>query len=140
GLCSLALRVRPARPTRHARLDRPDRSTYYIGHARSLEQAKKSWLLTSCIELLDIVSVNLCEVQGFAKGVWMMGVIDEIRMPVTETNRNPILVDTRTRVKDTLTVEPQRRNGRLQLMCYKYIWDDLVADKFPSKKFFTFFP
>ncbi|KAM0990957.1 hypothetical protein ACFX2C_009408 [Malus domestica] len=69
-----------------------------------------------------------------------MGVIDEIRMPVTETNRNPILVDTRTRVKDTLTVEPQRRNGRLQLMCYKYIWDDLVTDKFPSKKIFTFFP
>lgn len=24
-------------------------------------------------------------------------------------------------------------------MCYKYMWDDLVADKFPSKKFFDFF-
>ncbi|KAM1148982.1 hypothetical protein ACFX2B_029329 [Malus domestica] len=76
---------------------------------------------------------------GFAEGVWMVGVIDEIRMPVTETNRHPILVDTKTRVKDTLPAEPQRRNGRLQLMCYKYIWDDLVADKFPSEKFFTSF-
>ena len=42
----------------------------------------------------------------------MVGVIDEIKMPVTETNRNPILVDTKTCVKDTLPAEPQRRNGR----------------------------
>ena len=24
-------------------------------------------------------------------------------------------------------------------MCYKYLWDNLVADDFPSKRFFTFF-
>lgn len=24
-------------------------------------------------------------------------------------------------------------------MCYKYMWDALVADKFPSQKFFDFF-
>ena len=24
-------------------------------------------------------------------------------------------------------------------MCYKYIWDNLVADNFPSQKFFDFF-
>ncbi|KAK4606176.1 hypothetical protein RGQ29_000443 [Quercus rubra] len=76
---------------------------------------------------------------GFAEGVWMVGVIDEIRIPATETDRNPILVDTKTRVRDTLPAEPQRRNGRLQLMCYKYIWDNLVADNFPSQKFFDFF-
>lgn len=29
--------------------------------------------------------------------------------------------------------------GRLQLMCYKYMWDNLVADNFPSKNFFTYF-
>lgn len=28
---------------------------------------------------------------------------------------------------------------RLQLMCYKYLWDNLVADSFPSKQFFDFF-
>lgn len=28
---------------------------------------------------------------------------------------------------------------RLQLMCYKHLWDDLVADKFSSKDFFDFF-
>jgi exonuclease V len=42
----------------------------------------------------------------------MVGVIDEIRMPTTESDRNPILVDTKTRVRDTLPAEPQRRNGR----------------------------
>lgn len=76
---------------------------------------------------------------SFAEGVWMVGVIDEIRIPATETDRNPILVDTKTRVRDTLPAEPQRRNGRLQLMCYKYMWDNLVADNFPSQKFFDYF-
>uniref|UniRef100_A0A7N2QXU9 Uncharacterized protein n=1 Tax=Quercus lobata TaxID=97700 RepID=A0A7N2QXU9_QUELO len=76
---------------------------------------------------------------GFAEGVWMVGMVDEVRMPVTETDRNPILVDIKTRVQDTLPAEPQRRNGRLQLMCYKYLWDNLVADSFSSKQFFDFF-
>ncbi|KAK9940208.1 hypothetical protein M0R45_016879 [Rubus argutus] len=79
------------------------------------------------------------ELPLFAEGVWMVGVIDEIQMPATVTQRNPLLVDTKTRVKDTLPAEPQQRNGRLQLMCYKYIWDNLVADKFPSNEFFDFF-
>ncbi|KAK6163270.1 hypothetical protein DH2020_000134 [Rehmannia glutinosa] len=76
---------------------------------------------------------------GFVEGVWMVGIIDEIRMPVSESKRFPILVDTKTRVQAKLPGEPQRRNGRLQLMCYKYMWDSLVADKFPSQKFFDFF-
>ena len=28
---------------------------------------------------------------------------------------------------------------RLQLMCYKYLWDNLVADSFPFEQFFDFF-
>ncbi|KAL0460235.1 UNVERIFIED_CONTAM: Exonuclease V, chloroplastic [Sesamum latifolium] len=76
---------------------------------------------------------------GFVEGVWMVGIIDEIRMLESEPKRLPILVDTKTRVRATLPSEPQRRNGRLQLMCYKYMWDSLVADKFPSLKFFDFF-
>ena len=42
----------------------------------------------------------------------MVGMVDEVRMPVTETDRNPILVDIKTRVQGTLPAEPQRRNGR----------------------------
>ncbi|PKI62584.1 hypothetical protein CRG98_017006 [Punica granatum] len=76
---------------------------------------------------------------GFVQGAWMVGVIDEIQMPVSESERIPILVDTKTRVRNTLPAEPQRRNGRLQLMCYKYMWDDAVNDNFPTKKFFDFF-
>ncbi|KAM7522309.1 hypothetical protein LguiA_012211 [Lonicera macranthoides] len=76
---------------------------------------------------------------GFSEGVWMGGVIDEIRMSGTETSQNPTLVETKTRALDTLPAEPQRRNARLQLMCYKYLWDSLVADKFPSRNFFNFF-
>ena len=42
----------------------------------------------------------------------MVGVIDEIQMPVKETARNPILVDTKTRAQCTLPAESQKRNGR----------------------------
>ncbi|KAI3869870.1 hypothetical protein MKX03_010615 [Papaver bracteatum] len=76
---------------------------------------------------------------GCVQGVWMVGVIDEIRMPVTDTSRNPIFVDTKTRVRDTLPSGPQTRNGRLQLMCYKYLWDGLVKDDFNTKSFLSFF-
>ncbi|KAL5549194.1 hypothetical protein UlMin_004425 [Ulmus minor] len=65
--------------------------------------------------------------------------VDEIRMLVAETNKNALLVDTKTRVQSTLPVEPHRRNGRLQLMCYKHKWDNLAAEQFPDKKFFDFF-
>lgn len=42
----------------------------------------------------------------------MVGMIDEVRMPVTETDRNAILVETKTRVTDTPPPEPQQRKGR----------------------------
>lgn len=29
--------------------------------------------------------------------------------------------------------------GRLQLMCYKYLWDGLAAGTFPSEYFFKYF-
>lgn len=76
---------------------------------------------------------------SFEEGLWMVGVIDEIRMPATETERYPTLVDTKTRARAKLPTEAQQRNGRLQLMCYKRLWDNLVADKFPSGQFFDFF-
>jgi hypothetical protein len=28
---------------------------------------------------------------------------------------------------------------RLQLMCYKYLWDSLIAEKFPAENFFSYF-
>lgn len=76
---------------------------------------------------------------GFIQGVWMVGIIDEIRMPVSGATRLPILVDTKTRVRATLPGGPQKRNGRLQLMCYKCLWDSLVAERFPSQKFYNFY-
>ncbi|XP_017698165.1 exonuclease V, chloroplastic isoform X2 [Phoenix dactylifera] len=76
---------------------------------------------------------------GVVEGVWMIGVVDEIRMPVNEATLNPILVDTKTRYKATLPSEAQKRNARLQLMCYKYLWDNLVADTFPTDHFFNHF-
>ncbi|OAY37964.1 exonuclease V, chloroplastic isoform X2 [Manihot esculenta] len=110
----------------------------------SVESAEDAWALkfinfiTGANQLLFEGLTRELPLVGFAGGVWMVGIVDEIRMPEGE-NRNPILVDTKTRVQDTRPAEPQRRNGRLQLMCYKHLWDNLVADKFSSKDFFDFF-
>lgn len=76
---------------------------------------------------------------GFTEGVWIIGIIDEMRMPLTEADKVATLVDTKTRVRATLPSEPQRRNGRFQLMCYKHLWDTLAAGKFPDSQFFDFF-
>jgi exonuclease V len=42
----------------------------------------------------------------------VVGVIDEIRMPTDGISSHPILVDTKTRFKQTLPSEAQKRNGR----------------------------
>lgn len=98
----------------------------------------------------------------------MVGIIDELRMPVPGNDRNLILVDTKTRTHSSPPAEPQRRNGRfilipshiafenfaascglmiisfslcfrLQLMYYKYLWDNLIFVNFPSEQFYEFF-
>ncbi|CAA6654799.1 unnamed protein product [Spirodela intermedia] len=76
---------------------------------------------------------------GIVEGIWMVGVIDEIRMPKNEAVQQPLLVDTKTRHTATLPSEAQKRNGRLQLMCYKYLWDNTVAHSFPSDEFYSYF-
>ncbi|MBA0613933.1 hypothetical protein Godav_014287 [Gossypium davidsonii] len=111
-------------------------------HIKSVED---SWALkfinfiTCANQLLFEGITRELPLVGFVEGIWLVGVIDELRMPENGSDRNPILVDTKTRVRDTLPAEPQSRNGRLQLMCYKYLWDTLAANSFPSGQFFDFF-
>jgi len=76
---------------------------------------------------------------GVIEGTWIIGIIDEIRMHMDGISVQPILIDTKTRAKPTIPSEPQKRNGRLQLMCYKYLWDSLIAKKFPAENFFSYF-
>ncbi|KAF2300525.1 hypothetical protein GH714_013942 [Hevea brasiliensis] len=104
----------------------------------SVKSAEDAWALKFINFITGANQLLLEGLTRFAGGVWMVGIVDEIRMPEGE-NRNPILVDTKTRVRDSLPGEPQRRNGRLQLMCYKHLWDNLVADKFSFKEFYDFF-
>lgn len=58
--------------------------------------------------LLIIISL------GFVGGQWIVGIIDELRKAYAEesSDSGPILIDTKTRLRDTLPAEPQRRNGR----------------------------
>ncbi|MED6194170.1 hypothetical protein PIB30_026035 [Stylosanthes scabra] len=74
---------------------------------------------------------------AFEQGIWMVGTIDEVRMH--STDHKPVLVETKTRISDTVPSESQKRNGRIQLMCYKYLWDSLVSNQFPSREFYQYF-
>ncbi|KAG6482013.1 exonuclease V, chloroplastic-like [Zingiber officinale] len=78
-------------------------------------------------------------VVGVIEGVWMVGVIDEIRISRDGGAGLPLLVDTKTRLKATIPSAAQKRNGRLQLMCYKFLWDNLVTNTFPTEHFFRRF-
>ncbi|WOL14838.1 exonuclease V, chloroplastic isoform X1 [Canna indica] len=80
-------------------------------------------------------------VVGVIEGIWMVGVIDEIRMPGDGYGDTacPLLVDIKTRYKATGPSEAQKRNARLQLMSYKYLWDNLVTVNFPIDQFFHHF-
>ncbi|RLN16241.1 hypothetical protein C2845_PM02G08850 [Panicum miliaceum] len=51
---------------------------------------------------------------GVVEGSWMIGIIDEIRMPIDGISFQPILVDSKTRVRPTIPSEAQKRNGRLK--------------------------
>lgn len=88
--------------------------------------------------LLDGLTREL-PIISFAEGVCIIGVIDEIRMQITDTQRVPALVETKTRSLNQLPSIPQQRNGRLQLMCYKHLFDNLISDGFPSRRFLELF-
>jgi hypothetical protein len=53
---------------------------------------------------------------GIVEGSWMVGIIDELRMPVDGISFHPSLVDTKTRFKATFPSEAQKRNGRLSFI------------------------
>ncbi|KFK27573.1 hypothetical protein AALP_AA8G401200 [Arabis alpina] len=78
---------------------------------------------------------------GFVGGQWIIGIIDEVRKASAEESSDigPLLTDTKTRGRDTLPAEPQRRNGRLQVMLYKLLWDTVVKESFPAGRFFDYF-
>lgn len=96
-----------------------------------------------------IVGINQLLTQGMTRelmvigsleeGIWVIGVIDEIRMPMDGPLINPLLVDTKTRNKPMLPSEPQKRNARFQLMFYKFLWDNIIGGKFSSEQFFVHF-
>ncbi|KAJ8484660.1 hypothetical protein OPV22_017145 [Ensete ventricosum] len=78
-------------------------------------------------------------VVGIIEDTWIVGVIDEIRLSRDEDTVCTFLVDTKTRYKATMPSKAQGRNARLQLMCYKYLWDNLVTTNFPMEEFFDHF-
>ncbi|KAM0847654.1 hypothetical protein ACQ4PT_054874 [Festuca glaucescens] len=111
----------------------------------AIRSAEESWavkfmnFIVGTNQLLFNGLTRELPVIGVVEGSWMVGIIDELRMHVDGISFHPILVDTKTRFKATFPSEAQKRNGRLQLMCYKYLWDSLIAEKFPAENFFSYF-
>ncbi|XP_068634663.1 exonuclease V, chloroplastic-like [Aristolochia californica] len=127
--------------TRHAELEEEIVKRVEV----SIQSAEDSWavklmnFIAGANQLLFDGLTREIPVVGVVQGVWTIGVIDEIRMSVSESVKHPLLVDTKTRSRPTLPSVDQKRNARFQLMCYKYLWDNLVTNDFPSTHFFDFF-
>ncbi|KAG2616130.1 exonuclease V, chloroplastic-like isoform X2 [Panicum virgatum] len=126
---------------RHAQLEQAvvERVEVTIRSAEELWAVKFINFIMGTNQLMFEGMTREIPVIGFVEGSWMVGIIDEIRMPIDGISFQPILVDTKTRVRPTIPSEAQKRNGRLQLMCYKYLWDSLIAEKFPAENFFSYF-
>ncbi|KAF2300556.1 hypothetical protein GH714_014021 [Hevea brasiliensis] len=66
----------------------------------SVKSAEDAWALKFINFITGANQLLLEGLTRFAGGVWMVGIVDEIRMPEGE-NRNPILVDTKKPVFET---------------------------------------
>ncbi|KAK1321395.1 hypothetical protein QJS10_CPA03g01280 [Acorus calamus] len=49
---------------------------------------------------------------GVVDGIWMVGVIDEIRLSINESDAGPLLIDTKTRCTAKLPGKAQERKSR----------------------------
>ncbi|KAJ7298543.1 hypothetical protein O6H91_Y552700 [Diphasiastrum complanatum] len=78
-------------------------------------------------------------VLGLLESTWLVGVIDELRMCDMGGVQCPLLVDTKTRLRPSPPSEAQKRNARLQLMCYKLIWDTMTQKGISSEIFYECF-
>ncbi|KAL6865380.1 hypothetical protein ACP4OV_016531 [Aristida adscensionis] len=126
---------------RHAQLEKEviERVDVAIRSAEELWAVKFMNFIVGTNQLLFDGITRELPVIGVIEGSWMVGIIDELRMPMDIFSSHPILVDTKTRYKPTMPSEAQKRNGRLQLMCYKYLWDNLITSKFPAENFISYF-
>ncbi|KAG0554262.1 hypothetical protein KC19_12G077600 [Ceratodon purpureus] len=78
-------------------------------------------------------------VVGLIGGAWVIGIIDELKMCERDGMHRPQLIDTKTRNKPTPPSPPQKQNGRMQLMVYKCLWDNIVTSGLPFHDFFEHF-
>ncbi|KAG0585270.1 hypothetical protein KC19_3G272100 [Ceratodon purpureus] len=78
-------------------------------------------------------------VVGLIGGAWVIGIIDELVMCERDGMHRPQLIDTKTRTKPTPPSQPQKQNGRMQLMVYKCLWDNIVTRGLPFRDFFEHF-
>ncbi|AQK79100.1 Exonuclease V chloroplastic [Zea mays] len=126
---------------RHAQLEQEvvERVDVAIRSAEELWAVKFMNFIVGTNQLLFEGITREIPVIGVVEGSWISGIIDEIQMATVGVSLQPMLVDTKTRSTRTVPSEAQKRNGRLQLMCYKYLWDNLIAEKFPADNFFSHF-
>lgn len=78
-------------------------------------------------------------VVGLIGGAWVVGIIDELKLCDRDGMHRPQLIDTKTRNKPTPPSSPQKQNGRMQLMVYKCMWDNIVTSGIPFNDFFEHF-
>ncbi len=72
---------------------------------------------------------------GKINSLFVMGIVDELNLE----DKHLFILDTKTRQKETMPSEAQKRTTRFQLMLYNKLIHDLVSEKFFAEELLSFY-
>jgi len=72
---------------------------------------------------------------GKINSLFVVGIVDELSLK----NNRLFILDTKTRQKDTMPSEAQKRTTRFQLMLYNKLIQDLISEKFSMAELLNFY-
>lgn len=104
-------------------------------------ETREDWwglrMLNTHNALLQLAQEGICReipVLGQIQGVWLMGIIDQLHYDEHHSLR---LIDTKTRRSPSLPSEAQKRTTRIQLMLYRYLFDQRVRENLSLTHFYS---
>ncbi|NJD77947.1 MAG: hypothetical protein FIB08_12785 [Candidatus Methanoperedens sp.] len=72
---------------------------------------------------------------GKINSLFVIGIVDELNLK----DNDLVILDTKTRKKDTMPSEAQKRTTRFQLMLYNKLIQEFVCEKFSTKDLMSFY-
>ncbi len=72
---------------------------------------------------------------GKINSLYVVGIVDELNLE----DKHLLILDTKTRQKDTMPSEAQKRTSRFQVMLYNKLIQDFVFEKFVAEELLSFY-